>query len=135
MRNWCEWLAEQIRPLAVPYPVYSICDPTREYDGEVLIEFNENEYKVQTLLSGDDIRTHNLVAACRSPTFELSSALIENIKKLIEEILTNEENEGGLLSFVWDETGVSADIRGIVEGESFYGYSEFTITERVNYVC
>lgn len=133
MRNWCEWLADQLRPLVVPYPVYSTCNPVREYNGEVLVEFNENEYSTQTLLSGDEIRTHKLVVSCRSPTFDLSDQLIVGIKEILDGILIEEEKTGDLLSYCWDETGVTADVRGIVEGESFYGYSEFTITERVNY--
>lgn len=134
MRNWCEWLAEKIRPLVDPYPVYSYCNPLREYNGETLIEFNENDYSVKTLLSGDEILTHKMVASCRTPTFEYSEIMARNLRALINGIL-KEETALGLEWFAFDETGVTADARGIVEGESFHGYVEFTVTERVNHEC
>lgn len=138
MTNWPEILAERLRPLAVPYPVYSYCNPDRAYNGETLIEFNENEYTVKTLLSGAEIRTYKLVVSCRAPEWELANKLTQEIKKLIDDVFHNLDSPdsrhalAGETSLVWDETGVSADVRGIVEGESFHGYAEFTIQERVS---
>lgn len=125
--NWCEILAERVRPYCAPYPVYSYCNPDREYNGETLIEFNENEYKVRTLLSGTELREYNLVVSCRTPTYEGANRLIREMMKIIENVLRSIPGEG---SFAWDEEGVEADIRGIVEGESFHGYAEFTIVEK-----
>lgn len=126
-RNWCEYLAERLRPRATPFPVYSYCNPDREYNGETLIEFNENEYVVRTFLSGDEQREYRLVVSCRTPTYEESNRLVREAMRLIEEILRDVEN----VSLVWTEEGVEADVRGIVEGESFHGYAEFSIFEKV----
>lgn len=129
-QNYCEWLADKIRPLTAPYPVYSYCNPDREYNGEVLIEFNENEYNVRTLISGAELREYKLVVSCRAPTYELANYLTRRLLSVLEIVL--EENG---VSFAWDEEGVTADVRGIVEGESFHGYAEFTIHEFFSPCC
>lgn len=129
-KNWCEWLADKIRPLTAPYPVYSYCNPDREYNGEVLIEFNENEYNVRTLISGAELREYKLVVSCRAPTYELANYLTRRLLSVLETVL--EENG---VSFAWDEDGVTADVRGIVEGESYHGYAEFTIIEYFSPSC
>lgn len=126
--NWCEYLAERIRPQAIPYPVYSYCNPDREYNGETLVEFNENEYDVRTTITGAEYREHKLVVSCRTPTYEESDALTRAVMGLIEEILDPIDG----IEYCWDEEGVEADVRGIVEGESFHGYAEFTINEKVD---
>lgn len=125
--NWCEYLAEKLRPHVAPFPVYSYCNPVREYNGEILIEFNENEYFVQTLISGGEIREYRLVVSCRTPTYEEANRLTREAMRLIENILRDVER----VSLVWTEEGVEADVRGIVEGESFHGYAEFSIFEKV----
>ena len=122
--NWCEYLAEKLRPHVAPYPVYSYCNPDREYNGEILFEFNENDYVVRTLISGDERRQYRLVVSCRAPSYEKANALIGETRKILDKILDN-------VSFCWDEEGVEADVRGIVEGESFHGYAEFSIFEKV----
>lgn len=123
-KNYCEWLADKIRPLTAPYPVYYYCNPDREYNGEVLIEFNENEYNVRTLISGAELREYKLVVSCRAPTYEFANYLTRRLLSVLETVL----EESGV-SFAWDEEGVTADVRGIVEGESYHGYAEFTIHE------
>ena len=124
--NWCEYLAQALRPRATPFPVYSYCNPDRDYNGETLIEFNENEYVVRTFLSGDEMREYRLVVSCRTPSYEESNRLVREAMRMIEEILRDVEN----VSLVWTEEGVEADVRGIVEGESFHGYAEFSIFEK-----
>lgn len=122
--NWAQYLAEQLRPIVSPYPVYSYCNPAREYNGETLVEFNENEQLTQTLLNGDELRQIKLVVSCRAPKYEQAAALIEATMKALEEVLQN-------VVFYWEEEGVDPDVRGIVEGESFHGYAQFTILEKV----
>lgn len=126
--NWCEYLAEALRPQMAPYPVYSFCNPDREYNGEILIELNENEYVVKTLISGDEIREYRLVVSCRAPLYEDADQLTSEAMSYIEAAIR--EKEGA--SLVWTEEGVEADVRGIVEGESFHGYAEFSIFEKVH---
>ena len=125
-RNWCKELAEEAIAPSVEYPTYSYCNPEREYNGETLIEVNENDYRVRTLISGSEYREYDLVISVRTQTYDDADALIQTVMELVSEYL---KTEGA--GYVWNEEGVTADARGIVEGESFYGYAEFTVNETV----
>ena len=122
----------QVNTVAV---VYSNVDPAREWNGATTVEFNEpNEPQTQTCLSGSDATSHDVYAIVRAATYSEAEEFKALLRDVCEEIAASLTSENTIYAWAIAESGVTADARGIVEGESFYGYVHITLTERNEYV-
>ena len=108
MTNWPEKIASDLADAFDGVPVYSNVDPNREYNGGKTIEFNVQRLQTVPTLSGAVFYDFQIVGACRAPNFDEANALAS--------LITSQE--------------ITADARGLIEGESFYGLLNFTITTK-----
>jgi hypothetical protein len=135
MANWCEYFAERARSAFSDLTVYSNVDPTREWNGAATLEFNEpDEPTTRVLLSGvaqTDRTIFAIVRAVSTADVETFSARVRDFCVATCDAL---QKSGDVYAWSIDGAAVVADSRGIVEGESFYGYVEITITEFINHV-
>lgn len=130
MTNWPERIASDLATAFDGVPVYSNVDPTREYNGGKSIEFNVQQLTTVPTLSGAIFYDFQMIAACRAPSFAEANALAEALRETLASLLRVYLSEKLLESFVLSYTEIQADARGLIEGESFYGLLNFTITEK-----
>ena len=121
MTNWPEQLATDIASVFDGVAVYSNVDPSREWTGAKTIEFNVNGFERTPLLSGGAYLDFQIVAACRAKTFEDANDLAESLAEEVEKRIAAYKTGGSLFDGVITSTEITADARGLIEGESFYG--------------
>lgn len=129
--NIPEYYAAYIRDNVTFANVYSNIDPTRNWNGETIVEIGEpDEATFVPFISGDYLIKHTIVATCRAQTRDVAGRNMQGVKSLLvnlnELLLKNNEIEAWSI----ENEGATPDIRGIVAGDSFYGYLEFSITEK-----
>lgn len=131
LNNWCEILAGQIRYWSHGVAVYSNLDPSREWAGAPMIELSTREISQQNFLSGDYQTTHALSALMRCESESVASATVDELVTIIDKSLEALRSRGQIAGFTLEQSGVTPDARGVVSGESFYGYVDFTLTEKI----
>ena len=129
MTNWPEKIASDLAPAFDDVPVYSNVDPNREYSGGKTIEFNVQKLTTVPTLSGAVFYDFQLVGACRASTFDEANALVEELRENLVPLLLSYETSGDALASLITSQEITADARGLIEGESFYGLLNFTIQE------
>lgn len=128
--NISKYLAGLLRGVFPSASIYDNIDPTREFTGALMVEIGEtSEPETQTFLSGETVTTRRIYAAIRATTVEESAEASDVIREKIANAL--DDAPAGYI-FAWSEesAGTSPDIRGIVCGESFYSFIEYSIIER-----
>lgn len=130
MTNWPERIASDLATAFDGVPVYSNVDPNREYNGGKTIEFNVQRLQTVPTLSGAAFYDFQLVGACRASTFDEANALIEELRENLVPLLLSYETSGDALASLITSQEITADARGLIEGESFYGLLNFTITTK-----
>ena len=114
--------------------VYSNVDPAREWNGAATVEFNEpNDPQTRTFLSGGSEVTRDVYAIARAATQSEADSLKTVLRDICESAASRLLSENKIYAWAVDETGTTADARGIVEGESFYGYVRLILIERNGY--
>mgnify|MGYP007115416063 CR=1 FL=1 len=129
MTNWPEILANAIATDFDDVPVFSNVDPTREYNGGKTIEFNVQNVKTVPVINGSVYYDFQMIAACRAPSYNQALALLITLRELLQPLFRQYITEKSIVSAFFQTVEVQADARGLVEGESFYGLLNFTITE------
>ena len=130
MTNWPERIASDLANAFDGVPVYSNVDPNREYNGGKSIEFNVQRLQTVPTLSGAVFYDFQLVGACRASTFDEANALVEELRENLVPLLLSYETSGDALASLITSQEITADARGLIEGESFYGLLNFTITTK-----
>lgn len=130
MTNWPERIASDLATAFDGVPVYSNVDPNREYNGGKTIEFNVQRLQTVPTLSGATFYDFQLVGACRASTFVEANALVEELREELVPLLLSYETNGDALASLITSQEITADARGLIEGESFYGLLNFTITTK-----
>lgn len=130
MTNWPEQLATDVATYFDDVPVYSNVDPTREYNGGKTIEFNVQGFETTPLLSGGVYYDFQLVAACRAPSYSEAAELVEDLRDKLGSIIATYVQTNAIEAGLFTSQEVTADARGLIEGESFYGLLNFTISEK-----
>lgn len=130
--NYCSYLAADTTTNFPNFEVYSNVDPAREWNGTPTIEFNEpDDPKTTSTISGAAIVTRSVYAIARTESCEDAETVLFELCERCTKALDALLKTGTIDAFAIDERGITADVRGIVEGESFYGYVKFLITERI----
>lgn len=124
-------MARQIRYLAHGVEVYSNLDPSREWTGTPMIELSTRDIAQRNFLSGDYQTTHALSALMRCESETVAAATISELVAVVDKSLTSLRQRDQIDGYTLEQSGVTPDARGVVSGESFYGYVDFTITEKV----
>lgn len=130
MTNWPERLANDLASAFDGVPVYSNVDPNRVYEGGKTVEFNVQRLQTVPTLSGAVFYDFQLIGACRAPNFDEANALVKELRKKLVPLLLSYETSGDALASLITSQEITADARGIIEGESFYGLLNFTITTK-----
>lgn len=131
MANWCEYFAERARSEFSDLTVYSNVDPTREWNGATTLEFNEpDEPTTRTFLAGSALVSRNVYMIVRAATTSDLDELTTRLYDFAIEQAAALQASGTVHSWSIENSGSTPDSRGIVEGESFYGYVEITLVER-----
>lgn len=130
MTNWPEKFANDLASEFEGVPVYSNVDPTRDYNGGKTIEFNVQGFETTPTLSGAFYYDFQLVAACRAPSFDEAAELAEELRAKLEPLFATYVQSGEAVAAFVTEREVTADARGLIEGESFYGLLSFQLTEK-----
>ena len=130
MTNWPERLANDLASAFDGVPVYSNVDPNRVYEGGKTVEFNVQRLQTVPTLSGAVFYDFQLIGACRAPNFDEANALAEELREKLIPLLLSYESSGDALASLITSQEITADARGIIEGESFYGLLNFTITTK-----
>ena len=131
MTNWPEKLANDLSDVISDVPIYSNVDPNRAYVGGETVEFNVQKLENIPLLSGGVFKIYSIVAACRALTFGKADELLNRIRDTIVPILQGyTQNELATNAFA-STSEITPDVRGIIEGESFYGLLNIVITETI----
>lgn len=129
--NYCEYFADAARTAFSGLDIYSNVDPTREWNGTATLEFNEpDEPTTRTLLSGAALTDRTIYAVVRAASPSNVETLAARVRDFCVATCDALSREDEVFAWSIGGTGVSADARGIVEGESFYGYVELTISEK-----
>lgn len=129
MTNWPEKIASDLATAFDGVPVYSNVDPNREYNGGKTIEFNVQRLETTPTLSGVIFYDFELIAACRAPSFSEANALVEELHAELDPLLRSYVETLGVVAYIAAHE-ITADARGLLEGESFYGLLRFRITEK-----
>ena len=129
MTNWPERIASDLANAFDGVPVYSNVDPNREYNGGKTVEFNVQRLQTVPTLSGAVFYDFQLVGACRASNFDEANALVEELRENLVPLLLSYETSGDALASLITSQEITADARGLIEGESFYGLLNFTIQE------
>ena len=130
MTNWPEKIASDLATAFDDVLVYSNVDPNREYNGGKTVEFNVQRLQTVPTLSGAVFYDFQLVGACRAPNFDEANALVEELRENLVPLLLSYETSGDALASLITSQEITADARGLIEGESFYGLLNFKITEK-----
>ena len=134
--NYCEYFADLARDAFPECAVYSNVDPTREWNGTPTLEFNEpDEPTTRGFLSGFALTTRTLYMIARAATTTGAEELASRLYDFAVSRASALQANGAVHAWSIANAGTSSDVRGIVEGESFYGYLEITLTERVKNGC
>lgn len=128
--NFIELFGEYIAAKLPLIKVYGNVDPAREWGGQSTVEFALNKQTTRTLLSGATLTLFDVTAACRCGTDRDALALAASVKALLYDFLTILANDDTIWSFAFDDFGITADARGLVEGLSFYGFVDFSFNVR-----
>lgn len=153
--NYCEYFANAVRELtsgtgddalrgnasrvlrsglSSNVSVYSNVDPSREWNGATSIEFNEpDEPKIISSVFGYEYATRSVYAIVRSASTTEAESMANELAEICATIASALLELEQIYAWSIDESGTTADARGIVEGESFYGYVKISITERKSY--
>lgn len=125
--NYCEYFANAARDVFSDCVVYSNVDPSREWNGAPTLEFNEPEDpQTRGLLSGGAMTTRGIYMIARAATPGAAEALSARLRAFAASVASS----ASVYSWSIEDAGTAADARGIVEGESFYGYLKINLTER-----
>ena len=130
MTNWAEKIASDLATAFDGVPVYGNVDPNREYNGGKTVEFNVQRLQTVPTLSGAVFYDFQLVGAFRAPNFDEANALVEELRENLVPLLLSYETSGDALASLITSQEITADARGLIEGESFYGLLNFTITTK-----
>ena len=136
LANWTAYFAARLEALFSFYntPVYSNIDPDRDYAGGRTVEVQENQKpEVTTFISGRCVVTRYFIIACRAPSQYEAFDMARAARSLIYDVLRIFEDDGVLSGAVIEDYGTEPDERGVVTGESFYGYVSFRFTEDGGY--
>lgn len=129
--NYCEYFADAARTAFSGLEIYSNVDPSREWNGTATLEFNEpDEPKTRTLISGAAIAERTIYAIVRAASLDDLETWTASLLDFCVASCETLQSQGSVYSWAIDGSGTTADVRGIVEGESFYGYVELTLIER-----
>ena len=110
--------------------VYGNVDPNRNWEGKPTIEFSQGEQTTTTLINGGEIVDLPIVCACRAATADAARSMAISAKLKLFELLNDMAENGDIYSFSFNNLGTTADSRGFVEGESFYGFVEFMVNKK-----
>ena len=130
MTNWAQAIAADLSAVVENIAIYSNVDPTREFNGATSIEVNVNSVERVPLISGGAFVDYNVVIACRALTFDAAAALAVDVKDKVATIIDALVADNSIVSGVLTSLEVTPDLRGITEGESFYGVINLTLTEK-----
>ena len=130
MTNWAQAIAADLSAVVENIAIYSNVDPTREFNGATSIEVNVNSVERVPLISGGSFVDYNVVIACRALTFDAAAALAVDVKDKVATIIDALVADNSIVSGVLTSLEVTPDLRGITEGESFYGVINLTLTEK-----
>ncbi len=130
MINWAETIAEDLRGVVTDADVYSNVDPTREWNGRRTVEVNINSVTRIPLISGGAYLDHNIVVACRGLTYDAAAGLASEIRQDLYYMLDGYVAARKALDATIKGVEVSPDVRGIVEGASFYGVINLVIVTK-----
>lgn len=130
MTNWAQAIAADLSAVVENVAIYSNVDPTREFNGATSIEVNVNSVERVPLISGGAFVDYNVVIACRALTFDDAAALAVDVKDNVATIIDALVADNSIISGVLTSLEVQPDLRGITEGESFYGVINITLTEK-----
>lgn len=126
-----ERLAAYLEEYFPDVPVYSEIDPNREWNGSAMIEIGEpDDPEFLTFLDGTMQTTRTLYATVRAATQGEAATAADTLETNLKTALESEETQGNIYTWAVDAKDVTPDARGVVSGESFYGYIEFTVIER-----
>lgn len=130
MINWAERLADDLRGVVTNADVYSNVDPTREWGGRRTVEVNVNSVTCIPLMRGGAYLDHNIVIACRALTYDAAAGLASEIWQNLDDILDGYVATRKALDAMSKGVEISPDVRGIVEGASFYGVINIVIVTK-----
>jgi hypothetical protein len=130
LTNWAQAIAADLSAVVENVAIYSNVDPTREFNGATSIEVNVNSVERVPLISGGAFVDYNVVIACRALTFDAAAALAVDVKDKVATIIDALVADNSIVSGVLTSLEVTPDLRGITEGESFYGVINLTLTEK-----
>ena len=134
--NFCAELANSAKTAFPDVQVYSNVDTTREWNGSATIEFNEpDEPETRTTLSGAAFVTHSVYAIVRTKTHDEADSFLTQLSGFCAVTAEDLFSNHTIHAWAIDELGTTADSRGIVEGESFYGYVKVLLTEKITNGC
>lgn len=129
--NIPDFFAAYIKDNVADANVFSNIDPTRNWNGESIVEIGEpEEAKFTTFLDGEYIVEHKIVATCRAETRDAAQRYLQGVKNLIVNINDKLLKNNDIYAWSFESEGATPDIRGIIAGESFYCYLEFSIMEK-----
>lgn len=129
--NIPEYVAAYLGQFYPNSSIFSTVDPTREWTGALMIEIGEpDEAETITFINADTQTTHKVVATARANTKEEARTVTQTLRRIIAEALNSLHDE--IYTWNFEGAGTVPDVRGVVSGESFYGYLELTIIERSN---
>ena len=130
MTNWAEQLATDLASSVDDVVIYSNVDPAREFNGASTVEINVNAVNRVPLISGGAFLDYQVVIACRAITYDDANDLAVEIKGDVETLIDSYKSAKTIVDGVVTALTIDPDIRGINEGESFYGVLNVTITEK-----
>lgn len=133
MTNWAQVLADDLSITIDDVAIYSNVDPAREWTGAASIEINVNAVNRVALISGGAFLDYQVVVACRALTFDAADDLATTLKEKVETLIDSYIANLSIIDGVITSQEVAPDIRGINEGESFYGLLNVTLTEKEGY--
>ena len=128
--NYIELFGDYIAAKLPQLKVYGNIDPAREWLGQPTVEFNQNTQNTRTFISGGSLTTFEATAACRCATDRDAAELAASVKALLYDFLDMLLNDGTICTYAFDDSGITADARGLAEGLSFYGFVDFTFNVR-----
>lgn len=130
MTNWAQVIAADLAATVSGVAIYSNVDPAREFTGATTVEINVNSVERVPLISGGAFADYNVVIACRALTFADADALMIEIKDTVETLIDSYIANLQIIDGILTGQDVTPDLRGITEGESFYGVLNLTLTEK-----
>lgn len=130
MTNWAETIAEELRDLVTDTDVYSNVDPTREWNGRQTVEVNVNSVMRVPLIDGGAYLDHNIVVACRALTYDAAADLALEIQHDLYYMTDSYVAARKAIDALLKGVEISPDVRGIVEGASFYGVINLVIVTK-----